>query len=282
MNENFSHSPLNSPEPGDAEGYFERGNGFLDAGAFERAIAACSPSIRLNPGAADAYSNRGRAHRGACDTAVAGYTPALRLDPAHARAYDNRGPAHLHRGEYARAVADHPHALRLEGPNPGSLNNRGNAYRHLGAYAKAVADFDGAIALDPEDPLPWYNRGLTHCLMSNYAKAVADFAQAALLDPTDTDAPNELAWLRATCPRVEYRQGIEAVEYAQQVCQMTDWQDAACLDTLAAAYAECGKYDEAVRWRQRALALAEPEERAGFQARLALYEAGRPYRDVTK
>jgi len=39
MNENFSHSPLNSPEPTDAEGYFERGNGFLDAGAFERAIA---------------------------------------------------------------------------------------------------------------------------------------------------------------------------------------------------------------------------------------------------
>jgi hypothetical protein len=60
---------------------------------------------------------------------------------------------------------------------------------------------------------------------------------------------------------------------------MTDWQDAACLDTLAAAYAECGKFEDASRWQQRALVLADAEDRSAFRDRLALYETGRPYRD---
>ncbi|HEY1377497.1 MAG TPA: hypothetical protein VGF55_11925, partial [Gemmataceae bacterium] len=123
------------------------------------------------------------------------------------------------------------------------------------------------------------NRGLTYRLQGEWAKAVGDFARAAFLDPTDADAPNELAWLWATCPDGRYRDGAKALDYAQHACELTAWQDASCLDTLAAAYAACDRFAEAGRWQAQAVRLADPADERAYQARLDLYRAGRPFRD---
>src|SRR5581483_10663931 len=237
--------------------------------------------IDLRPQSANAYNNRGIVYRhlGDFEKAVADYNAALRLDPKHEAAYDNRGTARLHLRDYDRAVADHTAAIEIEGPNTASLNNRGNAYRNRGDYAKAVADFDTALALDPEDPLPYYNRGLTYRLLGDWVRAVADFARAAFLDPTDADAPNELAWVWATCPDAKYRDAEKALDYAQHACELTGWQDASCLDTLAAAYAVADRYAEAARRRAQAVRLADPGDERAYRGRLDLYRAGRPFRD---
>jgi serine/threonine-protein kinase len=136
------------------------------------------------------------------------------------------------------------------------------------------------VELDPEDPLPYYNRGLTYRLAGDYARAAADFATACFLDPTDPDAANELAWLWATCPDAKYRDAEKALDYAQFACELTGWQDASCLDTLAAAYAVNDRYAEAARWQGQALKLAgDPADEAAYRTRLELYQAGRPFRD---
>ena len=74
------------------------------------------------------------------------------------------------------------------------------------------------------------------------------------------------------------RDGRRAVEYARRCCEWTTWEDASCLDALAAAHAECGEFAEAVRHAEKAVELAEGGRKAEYRARLDLYRAGRPYR----
>jgi len=62
-------------------------------------------------------------------------------------------------------------------------------------------------------------------------------------------------------------------------CELTDWNDADYLDTLAAAYAESGQFDKAVESQEKAIELAPDDEKADFETRLKLYQEGKPYRE---
>ncbi len=100
------------------------------------------------------------------------------------------------------------------------------------------------------------------------------------IDSKDHLAFNELAWTRATCGQPELRDGKKAVMYATKACQVTEWKYLNYFDTLAAAYAECGDFDNAVKWVIKSLddlALAE-KYRAFSEQRLALYREQKPYR----
>jgi hypothetical protein len=94
---------------------------------------------------------------------------------------------------------------------------------------------------------------------------------------------NALAWIYATSPQAELRNGPEAVRLAEGACKITQRQMAAILDTLAAAYAEAGRFDDAVKTTEElhALAVAAHDTNTVDTARqrLELYQAGRPYRD---
>jgi hypothetical protein len=90
---------------------------------------------------------------------------------------------------------------------------------------------------------------------------------------------NNLSWFLATCPDGRLRDGQRAVALARQACQTTEWRDRFCLDTLAAACAENGDFEEAVHWQGQSLDLAPEEEKQDRRARLESYEARRPYRD---
>ncbi len=93
---------------------------------------------------------------------------------------------------------------------------------------------------------------------------------------------NNIAWVLATCPEAKFRNGRRAVELATQVCAATGNQVPALLDSLAAAYAEAGDFDNAVRTATRALELTRRDAASSapaIEARLRLYKAGRPYRE---
>jgi len=101
--------------------------------------------------------------------------------------------------------------------------------------------------------------------------------------PDNPAGLNDLAWLCATHPSAEVRNGAEAVRLAERACQLTRRKAAPFLDTLAAAYAEAGRFAEAVRTAREAqtLALAADDSKtaAGAAERIEWYKTARPWRD---
>lgn len=80
---------------------------------------------------------------------------------------------------------------------------------------------------------------------------------------------------------IHFRDGKKAVAHARKACELSQWKDAYALQILAAAYAEVGRFKDAVNWQKKALEVAEFEKEQGEAARerLKLYERDRPYRD---
>jgi tetratricopeptide (TPR) repeat protein len=167
-------------------------------------------------------------------------------------------------------------------PDCAAYCRRGVLYLSREQYDKAIADFDEGIRLDHRFPDAYTNRGLAHYRLCRYAAATADNEQAIRLNPKDYFAHNNLAWVLATCPDGEHRNGKRAMEHATKACELSGVAPWFCLGTLAAAYAEVGDFEEARTWAKGSLRLAPEDERAGCKERLKLYKEGRPYREVAK
>ena len=156
---------------------------------------------------------------------------------------------------------------------------RGHAWNAKKDFDKAIADFDDAIGLDPRAASAYTGRGYSWSQKNEYEKAIADYDTAIQLNADDAAALNGRAWLWSTCPDAKYRDGKRAVESARKACELTEWKDAMILDTLAAAFAEVGDFESAVKWQNKALGTATDEEyRDEFRARLVLYQGKNAYR----
>jgi tetratricopeptide (TPR) repeat protein len=156
--------------------------------------------------------------------------------------------------------------------------DRGNAALDQHDYDTAIAEFTEVIRLDPTADAAYHNRANAYADKKEYAKAVADYEQAIRLAPDDPTGHTDLAWLLATCPDAEVRDGKRAVELATRACQLSGWRDANDLENLAAGYAECGQFDKAVRWQTEALNLgAGLQDENESEQLLELYKAGKPY-----
>ena len=88
------------------------------------------------------------------DKAIAAYTRAIELDPKLAQAYNNRAYAYMSQQQYALALSDLNRALVLRPDYVNALMNRGDIYNYYYAidYERAVRDYDRVLAIDPEAP----------------------------------------------------------------------------------------------------------------------------------
>jgi tetratricopeptide (TPR) repeat protein len=148
-------------------------------------------------------------------------------------------------------------------------------------YDNALKDYDAALRLDPQDVVAYINRGGAWQRKGEYDNALRDYNAAMRLDPRETMGYNSVAWLLATCPSERHRNGQRAVAMAQKACELSNWKDAYSIDTLAAAYAESGNFDEAIRWQTKAAAMlsADQEFVKSARERLALYRDRQPCRE---
>ena len=104
-----------------------------------------------------------------------------------------------------------------------------------------------------------------------------DFDAELELDAGDAWSLNQRAWFLATAPEEKHRDGQQAVAAALRACVLTNWSEARYVDTLAAAYAELHDFSNAVRLQMKALSLAPPDRRLGYELRLELYLSGLPF-----
>ena len=155
--------------------------------------------------------------------------------------------------DHARAIADFNEAIRLAPNDPGAYISRGIEWEKDLQPDKAMADYQTAISLDPRDAFAYEGRGRIWKGRGEFDKAAANFAELALMTPDDPLGHRELARLLATCEQKAVRDGKRAVDEATIACKLTKWQDPGCLDVLAAAYAETGDFDSAIKWEARAI-----------------------------
>jgi tetratricopeptide (TPR) repeat protein len=148
---------------------------------------------------------------------------------------------------------------------------------------EALADADAAVALAPDSVGAYFYRGRLRVSRREFPEARADFERAL----ERSRGPqffllNGVAWFFATCPDQSARDGRRAVDLATKACEVKQWKDDHALDTLAAAYAETGDFDQAIKWQSQALKLYGDagDSRSGMQKRLALYKQHKAYREV--
>ena len=140
---------------------------------------------------------------------------------------------------------------------------------------------DQIQTVDSSQARNWTKRGLVWNAAGEFEKARKDYSEAIKIDPKYAFAYNALAWLSATCPDEHFRDGKNAVANATTACTLTAWKEAEYMDTLAAAYAESGDFPIAIIWEEKALAFVTKQPgKHLWRERLALYTAGKPYRDV--
>jgi tetratricopeptide (TPR) repeat protein len=175
---------------------------------------------------------------------------------------------------YADYLRTHPNSAWAH-------NLRGWVSYESGDYAAAVKEYTGAIQFDRRDSLAYNNRGGAWQKKGEYDNAIKDYNETIRLSPQESWGYNSLAWLLATCPQAGKRDGSRAVTLAKKACALANWKDAYSLDTLAAACAEAGDFDEAVRWQSKAIGLVagDMEFAETAQERLALYRDKTPYHE---
>jgi tetratricopeptide (TPR) repeat protein len=113
-----------------------------------------------------------------------------------------------------------------------------------------------------------------------YGQALADYQAAIRIDAQHALAHNSLAWLLATCPEAKICDGRRAVEMAKRAHELADGKRVDFLDTLAAAHAAAGEFDQARAWQDKAVELAPESKKAAYVVRLKLYESRQPFRDA--
>ncbi|HVJ87171.1 MAG TPA: tetratricopeptide repeat protein, partial [Caulifigura sp.] len=116
-----------------------------------------------------------------------------------------------------------------------------------------------------------------HYAKRDYEAALKDYASAQQFDPNNIRAFNDAAWLLATCPVEAIRNPKLAVQLAEQADSLTDVPMGNFLDTLAAAYASDGRFDEAIETADHALKIMPDNEKPATQARLEKYRQKQIY-----
>jgi tetratricopeptide (TPR) repeat protein len=221
---------------------------------------------------------------GKADEAIAQYQKALELKPDFAEVHNNLASLLASQGHADQAIAHYRRALEINPSFVEARNNLGLALQTQGKTEEAVAEYRKALEIAPDNARAHFNLGMVLQTQGKFVDAVAQYQKALETAPQDAVAANSLAWVLATCPEATLRNGAKAIELAERAVKRADGKSPAFCDTLAAAYAEAGRFSEAVETARKALDLAtQQQEQAmvgSIQKRIALYEAKTPFRDT--
>ena len=269
---------------------------------------------RINPGYTDARYNLGLSleAQGKLSEATESFAAAARLDPQDADARFHLGLIEERQGRLQQAAKTFSDLVQMQPNDPDLRQHLGLVLVRLQRPGQAVAQLAELARLTPDRALANYQLGLVHLLLGQLDQAnaclrraialqpsVADYyanlgyvlseqkqtaeaktayQRAFELDPSWPQAPLRNAWSSATDAEGSRRNGPLAVVLAKKVCYALGNSRPECLDTLAAAYAEVGDFQQAIATARQALALGSPELATQVQERIRLYENKKPFR----
>jgi protein O-mannosyl-transferase len=276
------HSALKA-KPELAEAWYNLGLLKARQGKAVEAEQCYSTALQFRPGFTEAHASLGAMLAGEkkLDAAIMHFQAALQTAPGNADAQFNLAAALNAKGDVAGAAKHYAEACRLRPEDLDARQNLALALLYQAKLPEAAAQFQEVLRARP-------NAGTEHYLalaldaQGQVEAALPHYREAVHLSPNSALYLNDLAWVLATNPKAEIRDGAEAVRLAEQACKLTGGKEPRCFGTLDAAYAEVGRFDDAVatatKARELALASGQQEIAQQAEARLAVYRARKPYR----
>ena len=305
--------------PGYAEAHNNMGVLLERRGNADRAVDHYREAIRINPRQARAHNNLGvvLVKRDELADAAAQFRRALESDPAYSQARyhlagvlqkqgndaeamehfrqtvatdpDNAG-AHYslgvmlaRQGELAAAITHYLETVRIDPTHAEAHNNLGVVFSQQGDFATAGHHLEQAVKLKPDFALAHDNLGNLLAKQGMWRMAVDHYRRAIEVQPDMFDVAVKLARILAANDDASIRNGPQAVGLAEHLVAATGKRDPAMLDILAAAYAEVGRWEEAVAATELAIALAQEAGQdmlaEQIEDRRQLYQQQKPFRD---
>jgi tetratricopeptide (TPR) repeat protein len=301
-----------------SDAHYNLGNLFAAEGKYAEAAQHYALSLREKPDSADAHNNLGGMYvqLGRPKEAMEEFKAALNLlpdfpeahaqlagllaqagDPADARFHyeeavrlkPNFVPFRLklglilaQNGELDDAIIQFLGATKLDPTNATAYFDLAAAYAAQNKLDAAADNFARASKLAPNNPELWRRLAAIRAMQGKPEEAVKAYREALRLKPEWPAALRDLAWLLATNPNAVVRNGTEAVKLAEHANTLLPNPDPMFLEALDAAYAEAGRFEDAIKTaekvRQLATALQPIADRAA--QRIALYREGKPYHET--
>ena len=208
------------------------------------------------------------------------------VTPENASAHFTLGLGLAHAGDTKRAMVCYRVATMISPGDREAHRNLARLLHQQGHLTAARDEYNTLLALDPNDPAAHLSLADVAVRLGRTGEAVFQLNEALRLDPDSIEALNNLAWRLATCPDANIRNGTRAVQLAERACAITGSRQAIPLGTLATAYAEAGRFDDAIATAEKACTLAsesgKPDLLKQIQELLELYRAHQPYHEAAE
>lgn len=240
--------------------FINLGNARLSSGKLDMAKVYFENALKNNENRDEAYYGLGRVALAKTEyiDAVINFTKALEINPNMAVAYFGRSIAWKMMGNLENALTDVNKGITLNSNNASAYSLLGDIYLGKKEYNLALTNYNKALAINQTDALLYRSRAIYWYTDGNFGNAISDLEQALKLKPSYFITLNDFAWILATCSNKSYRNGSRAVALAEKAVK--SFRSAEILDTLAAAYAEAGRFDDAVKIQEESIDIQKKTE----------------------
>ncbi|MEX1042004.1 MAG: tetratricopeptide repeat protein [Pirellulaceae bacterium] len=216
------------------------------------------------------------------DSAIADTNRVLRLDGNNVQAILLRSTLYAAQEKYTEAIRDLETILRQDDDNYAVLLQIGFFHQANKKPRKAIEIFDQVLKKDPNNLMAIRSRSDAMLSVGDHKGAIQGYEKAMAIKNDDDGILNNYAWVLATSPQDEVRDGEKSIELAKKACEVTEYSRPHILSTLAAAYAETGDFENAKKWSQKALDIADgdPEMVEHLEKELESFKQEKPWREI--
>ena len=273
-------------DPESPDAYSQMGILLARQGNYEEAISYLSKAVELNPQDAVTPGNlcgELALSNGRTSEAIGYCRQAVTALPEDEQSHANLAIALSNAGKVDESIAELETASKLAPGDATIHRNLAIALAQKGRMDEAIQHLEKAMQIAPDFTEGYFYLGALYSTHGRLADALAQWQHLLDLQPGHVLALNSLARALATAPDASLRNGAEAVVLAERAAHLSGGREPVLLDTLAAAYAEVGRFPEAARTERQALELAaqgqNPQMMDALKARLGLYEAGQAFHE---